>query len=210
MRPEAVKCISCSREYSPHEVVYTCKSCGGLLDIVYDYSAVDPTKLREEWKKREPSIWRYHELLPIDPVFRVSLGEGGTRLHACRRIGRRIKVEGLYLKSEGDNPTGSFKDRGMSVGVSMAVMLKAKATACASTGNTSASLAAYSAKAGLPCLVFVPSGKVARGKMVQAIAHGAKVLSIKGGFDDALKEVRRLAEAGLVYLLNSVNPYRLE
>lgn len=210
MRAEALRCVSCGRDHDPGKVAYTCISCGGLLDVVYDYSHLDPVKLREEWAKREPSIWRYHELLPIEPKFRVSLGEGGTRLHVCGRLSRELKVGRLHVKNEGENPTGSFKDRGMSVGVSMAVALGARATACASTGNTSASLAAYSAKAGLPCLVLVPSGKVARGKIVQALVHGARVLAIRGGFDDALREVRKLAEAGLVYLLNSVNPYRLE
>lgn len=210
MRPEALKCIECGQGYDPYEIVYACRSCGGLLDVVYDYSSIDPARLRREWRGREASMWRYHELLPVDPSLRISLGEGGTRLHACRKLGERLGVKRLYVKNEGENPTGSFKDRGMSVGVSMAVALRARATACASTGNTSASLAAYSAKAGLPCLVIVPSGKVALGKLVQAIAHGAKVLAIRGSFDDALREVRKLAETGLVYLLNSINPYRLE
>ncbi|RLF08992.1 MAG: threonine synthase [Thermoprotei archaeon] len=205
-----MKCIRCGRDHDPRRAIYTCKSCGGLLDVAYDYTKLDPARLREEWRSGAPWVWKYHQLLPADPKIRVSLGEGGTGLHRCRRLAERLGVKELYVKNEGENPTGSFKDRGMTVGVTVALMLRARATACASTGNTSASLAAYSAKAGLPCLVIVPSSKIARGKLVQAIAHGARVLAIKGSFDDALREVRKLAESGEVYLLNSVNPFRLE
>lgn len=210
MEPEAFKCIECGEDYYPRQAVYTCRKCGGLLDVVYDYSSIDVGRLIEAWRREAPWVWKYHQLLPADPKLKVSLMEGGTGLHKCSRLAERLGIKELYVKNEGENPTGSFKDRGMTVGVTIALMLGAKATACASTGNTSASLSAYSAKAGLPCLVIVPSGKVAKGKLVQALAHGAKVLAIKGGFDEALREVRKLAEAGLVYLLNSVNPVRLE
>jgi threonine synthase len=205
-----LRCIKCGEDHEPYRAVYTCRSCGGLLDVVYEYSKLDPKRLLEEWRREAPGVWKYHQLLPVDPKLKVSLGEGGTGLHRCRRLAEKLGVKELYVKNEGENPTGSFKDRGMTVGVTMALSLKVKATACASTGNTSASLAAYSAKAGLPCLVLVPSRGIARGKLVQALAHGAKVLAIKGGFDEALRKVRELAESGEVYLLNSVNPFRLE
>ncbi len=181
-----------------------------MLDVVYDYSEVDAERLRGLWARRPMNVWRYQELLPVNSALAVSLGEGGTGLHRCDRLAQKLGVKELYVKNEGENPTGSFKDRGMTVGVTRAVELGVKATACASTGNTSASLAAYSAKAGLTCVVLVPSGKIARGKLVQAIAHGAKVLAIKGSFDDALREVRRLCEQRRLYLLNSINPFRLE
>lgn len=207
---ESLKCIECGREYAPNAIVYTCEACGGLLDVTYDYSRLEASKLLEIWSRRPLSVWKYQELLPADSSRKVSLGEGGTGLHRCSRLASKLGVKELYVKNEGENPTGSFKDRGMTIGVTKAVELGAKATACASTGNTSASLAAYSAKAGLPCLVIVPSGKIARGKLVQAVAHGAKVLAIKGSFDDALREVRKLCEKRGLYLLNSVNPFRLE
>ena len=116
----------------------------------------------------------------------------------------------LYVKVEGSNPTGSFKDRGMSVGITKAIELGVDTVGCASTGNTSASLAAYAARAGLRCIVLLPSGKVALGKLAQAMFHGAEVLSVKGNFDEALEAVTALALEGQLYLLNSVNPFRLE
>lgn len=141
----------------------------------------------------------------------VSLGEGGTRLHLCRRLGERFGVRNLWVKMEGDNPTCSFKDRGMTVGVSKALEHGVKAVACASTGNTSASMAAYAAKAGLKSIVLVPSGKVARGKLAQAVVHGAEIFQVEGNFDDALRLVVDLSEKTReIYLLNSINPYRIE
>jgi threonine synthase len=140
----------------------------------------------------------------------VTLQEGGTPLYHLRRIGEELGIGELYAKHEGMNPSGSFKDRGMTVGVSMALQLGMKSVACASTGNTSASLAVYGARAGIPVIVLLPSGKVALGKVAQALMHGARVISINGNFDRALEMVRDLCETKGIYLLNSVNPYRLE
>jgi len=157
-------------------------------------------------------MWNYWELLPVVAGSRVvSLIEAVTTLHRCDRMAERLGVEELYVKFEGENPTGSFKDRGMTVGVSKALELGARVVICASTGNTSASLSAYAAKAGLKCVVVIPSGKVALGKVAQAIIHGARVIQVGGGFDDALDLVVKLCDRHPeVYLLNSVNPYRLE
>ena len=142
---------------------------------------------------------------------KITLGEGGTTLHRTTRLGELLGVKKLNVKNEGENPTGSFKDRGMTVGVSRAVEVKAKKVICASTGNTSASLAAYAAKAGLECIVIIPQGKIALGKLVQAIAHGARVIQIEGYFDDALRAVLTVVKSNpKLYLLNSVNPYRVE
>ncbi|PCN50314.1 threonine synthase [Candidatus Geothermarchaeota archaeon ex4572_27] len=207
---EGLRCISCGRSFSLDHPHYACTSCGGLLDVTYDYSELEGQSLLAKWSRRPMGVWRYRELLPADHSMAVTLGEGGTGLHRCIRLGGALGLKRLFVKNEGENPTGSFKDRGMTVGVTRALELGVKATACASTGNTSASLAAYSARAGLACLVLVPSGRIARGKLVQAIAHGAKVVAIKGGFDDALREVRRLCEGRKLYLLNSINPFRLE
>jgi threonine synthase len=181
-----------------------------LLAVKYDFSRI-PSNLDEKWANRSLSVWKYAELLPIEDKRKiVTLGEGGTSLNQCRNLSEKIGIRNFYAKNEGENPTGSFKDRGMTVGVSKALELKLKKVICASTGNTSASLAAYAAKAGLECMVLIPSGKVAFGKLTQAIVHGAKVVQIKGNFDQALKIVQELCLKRPVYLLNSLNPFRLE
>ncbi|MFL5757088.1 MAG: threonine synthase, partial [Chloroflexota bacterium] len=156
---------------------------------------------------------RYRPFLPItDATPVVSLGEGGTPLVHARRLGARLGLANLYLKVEGANPTGSFKDRGMVVAVAKALEAGAQAVICASTGNTSASAAAYAAAAGLECIVVLPAGKIALGKLVQARVFGSRVVAVGGNFDDALRLVRALAEQDdhPVTLVNSVNPFRLE
>src|SRR5512134_3579156 len=157
-----------------------------------------------------PLIERYRDRLPLeagDPV--VSLNEGSTPLIPAPRLGERIGAT-AYLKFEGLNPTGSFKDRGMTVAVSRAKGAGAEAVICASTGNTAASAAAYAARAGMRGAVIVPEGKIAIGKLAQALMHGARVIALRGNFDQALEIVRRLAESHPVELVNSVNPYRIE
>ncbi|MHC1576687.1 MAG: threonine synthase [Methanosarcinaceae archaeon] len=201
-----LECIECGKTYSKTDVLYTCE-CGGLLDVIYDYSTI---KLDMDVLKTVcPSVWKYKELLPIEQE-PVSIQEGGTPLYKCDRLAEKIGVRSLYVKHEGMNPTGSFKDRGMTVGVSKAIELGMKTVACASTGNTSAALAIYGAKAGIPAVVLLPEGKVALGKVAQALMHGAKVLSVRGNFDEALDLVRKLCDEERIYLLNSINPYRLE
>ncbi len=158
-------------------------------------------------------IDRYRRFLPVtDATPPLGLGEGGTPLIHAARLGEAIGAPNLYLKIEGQNPTGSFKDRGMVVAVAKAVEGGAKAIVCASTGNTSASAAAYGAVAGLEVIVVLPRGQIALGKLLQALAAGARVVSVDGNFDDALRIVRALAEQDEhpVTLVNSVNPYRLE
>ncbi len=199
------RCIECGRKYAADEVVYTCE-CGGLLEIVYELDDIDPATITSHGRL---SVWKYKSLLPVE-CEPITLKEGGTPLYRCTRLGQSLGVERLYVKHEGMNPTGSFKDRGMTVGVSKAVELGMKVVACASTGNTSASLAVYGAKAGIPVVVLLPSGKVALGKVAQAMIHGAKVLSTRGNFDVSLELVRKLCESEGFYLLNSINPYRLE
>src|SRR2546423_3362241 len=162
-----------------------------------------------------PVGWRgvieeYRSFLPVDddtPV--VTLLEGGTPLLAAPRLSERMNAR-VFLKFEGLNPTGSFKDRGMTVAISKAVEEGSKAVICASTGSTSASAAAYAARAGLVCAVLIPEGHIALGKLAQALIHGAKVIQIKGNFDQALTVVRELAARDAITLVNSVNPYRLE
>ena len=154
---------------------------------------------------------RYRDLLARPgETFPVTLGEGGTPLVHAMRLGAELGLDALYLKFEGTNPTGSFKDRGMVLAVNRAVTAGARAIVCASTGNTSASAAAYAAAAGLPCFVVLPAGKVARGKLAQALAAGARLITVDGNFDAALTAVRALAEDGAAVVVNSVNPDRID
>ncbi len=155
-------------------------------------------------------VWRFRELLLPGRGPTLTHPEGNTTLYRREAIARFAGHEDLVLKHEGENPTGSFKDRGMTVAVTQAVRAGATAVACASTGNTSASMAAYAAQAGLPALVFVPAGKVAAGKLAQALAYGARTLLVKGDFDACLRLAREASEALGIALLNSINPWRLE
>jgi threonine synthase len=152
----------------------------------------------------------YRDRLPVtDRTPNITLCEGGTPLVPARELSERTGCE-VYLKVEGANPTGSFKDRGMTVAISKAAEDGAKAVICASTGNTSASAAAYAVRAGMTCAVLVPQGKIALGKMAQALVHGAKLLQVDGNFDDCLELARKLAVDYPVALVNSVNPFRIE
>jgi len=206
------ECIRCGSKYPIDEITYFCKKCGDLLEIKYDYGELARTLRKSEWKKTPLSVWRYKDFMPINDFSKiVSLNEGGTGLHPCPRLGKQLGIRQLYVKNEGENPTGSFKDRGMTVGVTKAVELGVKSVICASTGNTSASLAAYAAKAGLQCTVLIPSGKIAYGKLAQGMIYGAQVIQVRGNFDQALEMVLKLSEKHrYIYLLNSINPFRVE
>lgn len=207
-----LECINCGKKYIQTDVIYKCKICGDLLEVKYDYNEVSKSFSEEQWLERPLNVWRYRELLPIQAASRVvSLQEGGTSLQLCKRLGSKLNLTSVLVKNEGENPTGSFKDRGMTIGVSKAIEIGAKIIACASTGNTSASLAAYAAKGGLKAIVLIPSGKIALGKLTQAMIHGAKIVQIKGNFDDAMRKAIRFTEDHReIYLLNSINPYRIE
>jgi threonine synthase len=199
---EWLQCITCGRKFDLMEVRYTC-DCGDLLSVERE-TFLDRNSFDDRATSRAPidrsGVWRFREaVLHTDSV--VTHPEGGTRLY---------ERQGLMFKHEGENPTGSFKDRGMTVAVTQAVRVKARAVACASTGNTSASLAAYAAQAGLPAIVFVPAGKVASGKLAQTLAYGAKCLQIRGDFDDAMRLVRDACDRLGIYLVNSINPFRIE
>jgi threonine synthase len=195
-------CIECGAQFAPFtEVRYTCDDCDGLLEVRY---ADLPT-----WDDFEGrGVWRYDAALPFDEG--VSLPEGDTPLHAVPELEAEIGVDRMRVKHEGMNPTGSFKDRGMTVGVRVAQEVGVDRLACASTGNTSAALAAYGARGRMETLVLLPAGKVAAGKVAQASLHGARILEVDGNFDTCLDIVQDLARRGKVYLLNSLNPFRLE
>jgi threonine synthase len=195
-------CIECGETFAPFAAVrYTCDDCGGLLEVRY---ADAPTF--EDFEGR--GVWRYSAALPFDEG--VTLPEGDTPLHRVPRLEDELGVRSLRVKHEGMNPTGSFKDRGMTVGVRAARAVGVDRLACASTGNTSAALSAYGSRAGMETLVLLPAGKVAAGKVAQASLHGARILEVDGNFDACLDIVQELADRGEAYLLNSLNPFRLE
>ncbi|MCG7845345.1 MAG: threonine synthase [Methanomassiliicoccales archaeon] len=202
-----VKCWECGKEID-NPYLDACPSCNGSLTVEMDLSHLEGTSPKD-LRSRPIGVWRYHPFLPIrsEPI---TLQEGGTPLYDCPKLSEEYDLRQLMVKFEGANPTGSFKDRGMTVGVTRAVELGCKVVGCASTGNTSASLAAYAAKAGLKCVVLLPSGKVALGKLAQAMFFGAKVVTVDGNFDDALRVVKEMSHAGDLYMLNSVNPFRPE
>jgi threonine synthase len=205
------------------ETLTACPACGNLLDLEYDWNRVPvPKSLREfeaRWaSRRNPldfsGVWRFRELLPFarDEDI-VTIGEGQTILQTSQPVGRYVGVDDgrLFLQYEGLNPSGSFKDNGMTAASTHARMVGAKVAACASTGNTSASLAIYASTARLfRVVVFVGSGKIAYGKLSQALDYDARTLQILGDFDDALERVREVSDERGIYLCNSVNPFRLE
>jgi threonine synthase len=192
-------------------------ACGGLLEVRQE-PALRGRALRALFDRRvgrDPAVehsgvWRFRELLMAGRGAVVTHPEGNTALYRRQALSRWAGIGDLAIKHEGENPTGSFKDRGMTVAVTHAVRTGARAVACASTGNTSASMAAYAAQAGLAPLVFVPRGKVAAGKLAQSLAYGARTLLVKGDFDACLRLVREAAAKLGVALLNSVNPWRIE
>ncbi len=212
-------CASCGSEIPEIDPHPRCPRCRGLLELRHRPPAQGGNALRATFDARwgvrrgalASGVWRYGEaVLPSAAEHILSYPEGNTPLLASAAVARWTGAPELLLKHEGQNPTGSFKDRGMTVGVTQARRVHARAVACASTGNTAAALAAYAALAGLPALVLVPKGQVALGKLAQALAYGARTLLVRGNFDDCLELADQASERLGVYLLNSVNPFRLE
>jgi threonine synthase len=207
------QCIApdCRAEFDLDARLYVCSRCGGLLDIERR-EPIDSTSLRDLWRTRRGSgVWRFREFLPFtDDTPIVTLGEGNTPLYDAPRCADYCRLPQLKLKHQGCNPTGSFKDTGMTVAVTQARKLGARLVVCASTGNTAASLAAYAARADLACAIVVPSGQVSHAKLAQALDYGAKVLEVDGNFDTCMNLIRELAEDESVYLVNSINPFRIE
>ncbi len=203
------RCVGCGAIYHDDVRSYVCSKCSNLLELVKD-SPVSRTGVYGE--SREPGIWRFRKALPLEPdVKAVSLSEGRTPLVLVSRIGAKLGLKNLHVKNEGQNPSGSFKDRGMTVAVTRAVQGGSKLLVCASTGNTAASMAAYAARAGVTAMVTVPAGKVASGKLAQVYAYGAKIIRVEGDFDAALAITLKVAaEIKELAVMNSVNPYRIE
>ncbi len=213
-----LECVNCGKTYDPWDLRYKC-DCGGILDVKRDLSKIDGEELRKLWDSRwglkrgveSSGVWRYRELiLSVPDEMIVTRQEGNTRLYPAGSAGKWAGLSDLWFKHEGENPTGSFKDRGMTCGASAARRLGAKSVACASTGNTSASMASYAAVAGMRAVIFIPEGKIAYGKLAQALAYNGRTLQIQGNFDDAMALVQDVCRELNIYLLNSINPYRIE
>jgi threonine synthase len=212
--------MDCGQQYPVDQIIYACEKCGGLLDVQHDTEYLHKTATKALFDGRlgtleapyNSGVWRYKEMIypdvPNDIV--VSRPEGNTNLYRSSKLAAWAGVETLYLKHEGENPTGSFKDRGMTGGVTQARVLGIERVACASTGNTSASLAAYAAWAGIEGIVFFQNKQIALGKLAQAIAYGATGIQVNADFDRNLELVRQVAEGLGIYVLNSINPFRLE
>jgi len=217
-----LQCIEdgCRRRQDPKRDAHFCAACGGLLEVLYDSIRLDPEKLRYEWHQRRLSgepidrsgVWRFRELIPFfEPTTRIiSLSEGSTPLVGTRRAGWWAGPVHLTIKHQGNNPTGSFKDLGMTASITRADSRGVRMVACASTGNTSSSMAAYAARAGMKALVFVPYKQISAAKLAQALDFGAIVVEVGDTFDEAFRLLREIAPEIGLHLVNSVNPFRIE
>ena len=217
-----LQCIeeSCGRRQDPRKDGHACAFCGSLLDVRYDFDQFDPEKMRHTWHQRRLSgepidrsgVWRFRELIPfIEPGDRIiSLSEGSTPLVGTRRTGWWAGPVHLTIKHQGNNPTGSFKDLGMTACITRAESRGVRLVACASTGNTSASMAAYAARAGMRALLFVPYRQISAAKLAQAFDYGALVVEVGDTFDEAFRLLREVAPELNLYLVNSLNPFRIE
>ncbi len=219
---QKLSCIACGKKFEIGENRIVCE-CGGLLDVIQPIEELKKLDLKKVFDERLGSrelpnasgVWRYQELL-FDAAKIISRFEGNTRLYPSEKLSAELGVE-LFFKHEGENPTGSFKDRGMTTALTVGYAAGCRNFVCASTGNTSASLASYCSAGSLNGIVIIPNGKIALGKLSQALAFGAKVLQIDGNFDAAMKLVNELGEqfnpanpTESIYILNSVNPFRIE
>jgi threonine synthase len=218
------KCINpdCGAQFDCGQAMFKCPACGELLDICYNWDKIKvPDKLSEfakRWATRNnpldfSGVWRFRELLGFcDDKYKVTIGEGQTILQQNDAVAEYVDMKRgrLYLQYEGLNPSGSFKDNGMAAAFSHAKMVGATSSACASTGNTSASVALYAHSCGMKCTAFIGSGRIAFGKLSQAMDYGAQTIQIRGDFDDCMRQVQDVCTNLGLYLLNSLNPFRLE
>jgi len=220
--PAELACFEerCRARFPITEIIYNCPRCGGLLEAVYPKPEGEPAAWKKIWRERRASnapldqsgVWRYRELIAFLDDHRrvVTLREGNTPLLEAPRAARYGGLDRIAFKHQGFNPTGSFKDNGMTCGVAQALRVGARRVACVSTGNTSASMAAYSSAAGLDPVIFIPHGNISFGKLAQALEYGARTFQVEANFDQILALVRQLAERLGIYLLNSINPFRIE
>lgn len=220
--PAALVCFnpSCRARYGLDEPLYQCPQCDGLIEVEMDFSSYDAGELKALWDRRRLSrepldvsgVWRFREMLPFAGAEQhiVSIREGNTPLFDAPQAASYAGLDALQLKHQGYNPSGSFKDNGMTAGATQAAKLGIERVACVSTGNTSASMAAYAAAGGQQAVIFLPHGKIAYGKLAQALEYGALTIQVEANFDQILALVRKLANEIGIYLLNSINPFRIE
>jgi threonine synthase len=214
-----LRCISCKATPTSAAQDFRCAACGDLLEFFFPERHFNPQALKSLWLDRRASpkiqdqsgVWRFRELLPaIADAHIITLAEGNTPLYHLPRSARALGIENLFAKHQGMNPTGSFKDTGMTVAASAAHAAGFRWVACASTGNTSASMAAYAARANMRSLVLIPEGQISWGKLSQSLDYGALTCQLRTDFDGCLRLLTELVRQKPVYLLNSVNPYRIE
>ena len=220
--PAELACFEerCRTRWGITDVIYNCPKCGGLLETVYPAPPAPATELKKLWRERRMSnapldqsgVWRYREFIPFlsDEHRVVTLREGSTPLLDAPHAAQYGGLDRITFKHQGFNPTGSFKDNGMTCGVAQALRLGMTRVACVSTGNTSASMAAYASAAGIQPIIFIPHGNIAYGKLAQALEYGARTFQVEANFDQILALVRELAERLGIYILNSINPFRIE
>lgn len=222
MTPQ-LSCLNpqCQASFPVTDAIYTCPRCGALIEASYPGLTLDPASTKRTWRERrmannpldQSGVWRYRELLGFVDTTQhcaVTLREGNTPLLNAPRAAQYGGLDALVFKHQGFNPTGSFKDNGMTCGATQGLRLGMKKVACVSTGNTSASMAAYASAAGMTPIIFLPHGNISYGKLAQALEYGALTLQVEANFDQILALVRRLADETGIYLLNSVNPFRIE
>jgi threonine synthase len=213
-----LRCFGCRRTPAVAAQDFRCTDCGDVVELVYEWPSLDPGHLKSVWRDRRVSsgaldqsgVWRFREVLPLLNDEPITLREGNTpvyKMHSCARV---AGVDDLYAKHQGLNPTGSFKDTGMTVAASFAREAKFGWVACASTGNTSASMAAYAARGSMRSLVLIPEGKISWSKLSQALDYGALTCQLRTDFDGCMRVLNEIVRRMPIYLLNSVNPYRLE
>jgi len=203
-----LKCRECGKEYPPIKI-HACEECFGPLEVVYNIDLININKRTIE--ERSKTLWRYRELLPLEDATKIiDLGAGFTPLHECKRLAEALGLRRLYIKNDTVNPTGSFKDRPATVAISKSLEFRFRAAGCASTGNLAAATAAHAARAGLPCYVFIPSN-IERSKILQAAAYGAKIIAVKGTYDDANRLAAQVSyEYDLAIVNINVRPYYVE
>lgn len=217
-----LKCVTCGRKYDFFKSRYLCDSCGkriqgklftfpGILDVEYDYDKARNSFTKETLEHRKPGVWKYSELLPVNHLKNtISLGEGGTLLTKCKRLGHELGINNLYIKDETSNPSGCFKDRESAVVISKSIEYGFDSVACASTGSSAASLAMYASKAGLDSYIFVP-GTAQRSKIVRILMHGAHLIAVRSIYEGALKlEIEACQEYGWYNCSSAINPFRIE
>jgi threonine synthase len=207
---KAYRCGVCGREFAPGEIRYRCNSCNGPLLVTYDYEGLAKKVTVKSLGARQPGLWKYRELLPVSPSIEpVSLGEGATPMHKAKTLASSLDLPNLFLKDEGTNPTGSFKDRGSAVGMTVAVERGLRTVGTVSHGNMGTSVAAYAARAGRTCYILAPVDIISV-RLLYLSAYGSNVIQVAGRYDSMYDESLKIARKHGVLFINCDNPFRIE